>query len=173
MYTQADEKISDDNVKNRTDEDREIMSSDAASDDDPIYSYREQKKIIHRVDRRLVVMCGLLYCFSLIDRGNLGNASIAGMTKDLHLDKGFRYSTVVLVFFATYVSFQPIAAVLIRKLRPRLFLSSISLLWGVTVMGFGFVNKYTDMVGLRVVLGIFESGIYPGIAYLLSTWYTR
>lgn len=39
--------------------------------------------------------------------------------------------------------------------------------------GFGFVNKYKDMVGLRVVLGIFESGIYPGIAYLLSTWYTR
>lgn len=29
------------------------------------------------------------------------------------------------------------------------------------------------MVGLRVILGIFESGIYPGIAFLLSTWYTR
>ncbi|KAI4251226.1 MAG: hypothetical protein LQ352_004981 [Teloschistes flavicans] len=101
------------------------------------------------------------------------NASIAGMTKDLSLDIGFRYSTIVLVFFATYVSFQPIAAILIRKLRPRLFLSTISLLWGITVMGFGFVNKYKDMVGLRVVLGIFESGIYPGIAYLLSTWYTR
>lgn len=39
--------------------------------------------------------------------------------------------------------------------------------------GFGFVNKYKDMIGLRVVLGIFESGIYPGIAFLLSTWYTR
>ncbi|KAL9584587.1 MAG: hypothetical protein Q9212_002021 [Teloschistes hypoglaucus] len=172
MYTDPEKKVSGADVK----DDNELESesaSDMATDEDQVYSYREQKAIIHRVDRRLVVMCGFLYCFSLIDRGNLGNASIAGMTKALQLDIGFRYSTVVLVFFATYVSFQPLAAVLIRKVGPRMFLSTISLLWGITVMGFGFVNKYKDMVGLRVVLGIFESGIYPGIAFLLSTWYTR
>ncbi|KAL8778794.1 MAG: hypothetical protein Q9194_001792 [Teloschistes cf. exilis] len=166
MYTDPEKKVSGGDVK----DDNELESestSDVATDEDQVYSYREQKAIIHRVDRRLVVMCGLLYCFSLIDRGNLGNASIAG------IDGSRDTSTIVLVFFATYVSFQPLAAVLIRKIGPRVFLSTISLLWGITVMGFGFVNKYKDMVGLRVVLGIFESGIYPGIAFLLSTWYTR
>lgn len=38
----------------------------------------EQKKIIHRIDRRLVVTVGILYCISLMDRTNLGNAAIAG-----------------------------------------------------------------------------------------------
>ena len=29
------------------------------------------------------------------------------------------------------------------------------------------------MLGLRVILGVFEAGYFPGCAYLLSTWYTR
>jgi hypothetical protein len=38
----------------------------------------EQRKIVHRVDRRLVVTLGFLYCVSLMDRTNLSNANIAG-----------------------------------------------------------------------------------------------
>ena len=60
-------------------------------DDDPEFTLKEQRRIIHRIDRRLVVMLGLIYCVSLIDRTNLSNAAIAGMTPDLELNVGFRY----------------------------------------------------------------------------------
>ena len=40
-------------------------------------------------------------------------------------------STVVLVFFPTYVVFQPPATVLSRKVGPRKFLAAICLLWGI------------------------------------------
>ena len=77
MYSQADEKAGDDNVQSRNALGTDI-ASESLIDNDPVYSYKEQRAIIHRIDRRLVVTCGLLYCISLIDRGNLGNASIAG-----------------------------------------------------------------------------------------------
>lgn len=77
MKAEADEKVSDDSVNSRDALDGET-SEHSLLDTDPVYSYAEQRKIIHRIDRRLVVTCGLIYCFSLIDRGNLGNASIAG-----------------------------------------------------------------------------------------------
>ena len=38
----------------------------------------EQKKIIGRIDRRLVLTLGILYCTSLMDRTNLSSAAIAG-----------------------------------------------------------------------------------------------
>ena len=100
-------------------------------------------------------------------------------------------SIVVLVFFPTYVIFQPPATVLTRKLGPRKFLASICLLWGAIeivstagdgsnpnkeltcVWSFGFVRKWTDLLALRVLLGILESGLYPSIVYLLATWYSR
>ena len=42
------------------------------------FTPEEQKKIIHRVDRRLVVTVGIMYCVSLMDRTNMSNAAIAG-----------------------------------------------------------------------------------------------
>jgi hypothetical protein len=63
----------------------------SASSDDEEYSPLEQRKIVHRVDRRLVLTCGVMYCISLMDRINLGQAAIAGMTKELKLSVGFRY----------------------------------------------------------------------------------
>jgi hypothetical protein len=65
----------------------------------------EQRKIIRRVDRRLVLTLGFLYCVSLMDRTNLGIAVVGGMGVDLVLT-GSRYSIIVLVFFITYVILQ-------------------------------------------------------------------
>lgn len=47
-------------------------------DYDEDYTPAEQRKIIHRIDRRLVTMTGLAYCISLMDRTNISNAAIAG-----------------------------------------------------------------------------------------------
>ena len=44
----------------------------------PEYTPEEQKKIMRRVDRRLVTILDLLYMCSLMDRTNVGIAKIAG-----------------------------------------------------------------------------------------------
>ncbi|KAF8859312.1 MFS general substrate transporter [Acephala macrosclerotiorum] len=136
------------------------------------FTPEEQKKIIHRIDRRLVTTLGVIYMSSIMDRTNLGAANIAGMATGLNLI-GDRYSLIVLIFFIPYVLFQPPATVVLRKVGPRHFLSAITLLWGACMIGFGFVKKWDQMLGLRVILGVFEAGFFPGCAYLLSTWYTR
>jgi MFS family permease len=86
---------------------------------------------------------------------------------------GERYNIIVLLFFITYVLLQPPATVVLRKIGPRVFLPTITLLWGITMITFGFVKDWTDMLGLRLVLGVFEAGFFPGCAYLLSCWYPR
>ncbi|EAU36825.1 conserved hypothetical protein [Aspergillus terreus NIH2624] len=104
-------------------------------DDDEEYSYEEQRKIIHRVDRRLVLICGLAYCISLMDRTNVSVAAI---------------SIMVLVFFVTYVVFQPLATAVIRKIGPRIFISSVVLSWGaVMIMKFSSaIRCFTSSVPL-------------------------
>jgi hypothetical protein len=58
------------------------------------YTASEARKIIHRVDRRLVSVVGALYFISLLDRNNLSAAVLAGMATDLHLNVGYRYSII-------------------------------------------------------------------------------
>lgn len=60
---------------------KEDINSSTHDDYECEFTPAEQKKIIHRVDRRLVVTVGVLYCISLMDRTNLSAASIAGCVR--------------------------------------------------------------------------------------------
>ncbi|KAL9006062.1 MAG: hypothetical protein Q9188_001189 [Gyalolechia gomerana] len=145
---------------------------------DPIidrYTEAEIRRVVRKVDFRLIPLCGLMYCVSLLDRTNLSNAAIAGMTKELNLrtKNPDRYSVITLVFFITYVIAQPPTTILTRFFGPRIWLATITLFWGATMIGFGFVKDWKTLVGLRLILGVLESGFFPGVVYLLSTWYKR
>jgi len=52
--------------------------AERSSTEDEEFTPDEQKKIIRRIDLRLVTMTGLAYCISLMDRTNLSMAAIAG-----------------------------------------------------------------------------------------------
>ncbi|WKT43694.1 Major facilitator superfamily [Fusarium oxysporum f. sp. vasinfectum] len=132
----------------------------------------EERRLIRRIDLRLVPIVGLMYCVSLIDRTNVAAASIAGMMEDLQLI-GNRYSIITLVFFTTYIIFQPPSTIIVRKLGPRIHLAGITLLWGTVMIGMGFTTKWEQLAALRVILGLLEAGFFPSCIYLLSTWYNR
>jgi hypothetical protein len=66
----------------------ETRSSDYSSQDEPQnnshdrilsdVSPAEARRIKFKIDARLVVLVGFMYCISLMDRTNLANAKIAG-----------------------------------------------------------------------------------------------
>lgn len=47
-------------------------------DDDEEYTLAEQRKIIHKVDRRLLIILGFMQAVSFLDRANMSNAAVAG-----------------------------------------------------------------------------------------------
>jgi hypothetical protein len=55
-----------------------------------------------QVDIRLVPMLSVLYLVSHLDRANIGNAKIAGLTEDLGLS-GIQYNIALSLFFIPYV----------------------------------------------------------------------
>ncbi|MCJ1301813.1 hypothetical protein MMC08_004614 [Hypocenomyce scalaris] len=131
------------------------------------------RRIRRRVDLRLVAMLSLIYTFAFIDRGNLGNANIAGMNVDLKLGIGNRYSILTMIFFIGYIIVDIPATILIRKVGPVVWIPSIALAWGVVTIGQGFVKTWGQMAVCRILLGTFEGGLIPGAIYLLGVWYTR
>lgn len=64
----------------------EKYDSPGTPDEDDPYNWftpAEGRKIKHKIDRRLVLVLGAMYCVSLMDRTNLSNAAIAGMRTEL------------------------------------------------------------------------------------------
>ncbi|EAU83959.1 hypothetical protein CC1G_09841 [Coprinopsis cinerea okayama7 len=131
------------------------------------------KKTIRMVDWRMLPLLGLLYAVALIDRTNLGIARTAGMQEDLRLDIGERYSIASMIYFVPYILFQIPANLILRKLGARLFLTICVVGWGAAQTGMGFVPNWGLLCVCRVLLGIFESGFFPALVFIITTWYKR
>ncbi|TLD19212.1 hypothetical protein PspLS_10040 [Pyricularia sp. CBS 133598] len=137
------------------------------------FTEKERKKLMRRIDLRLLPILGLIYCISLIDRTNLGMAMIAGMSKDLGMSKGNRYSIVVLIFFVAYIIFEIPSNLILPRAGPANWLTFLGVGFGVVMLGMGFVKSWGTLAVCRFLLGALEAGFMPGCAYLISCWYTR
>ncbi|OAG04596.1 MFS general substrate transporter [Paraphaeosphaeria sporulosa] len=131
------------------------------------------RKIIRRVDFRMVPILGLLYMWALIDRVNLPNIQIAGMGKELETTKGNRYTLVTMIFFVTYILFDYPSNIALRKLGAARWLGFIGTAWGCLTIAMGFVQSWKTLLVCRVIFGALEAGMAPGCIYLLGAWYTR
>lgn len=131
-----------------------------------------EKKIMRRVDWKLIPILILMYMVSLIDRTNMPNALITGMGVELNFI-GNRYSIALMVFFIPYFLFELPSNIILRKVGTAKWLGSIVVSWGLVMLGMGFAKHWWQIAILRTMLGFFEAGFFPGCVYLISCWYVR
>ncbi|EMC98131.1 hypothetical protein BAUCODRAFT_574206 [Baudoinia panamericana UAMH 10762] len=132
----------------------------------------EQKRILRKVDFRLVPLLALLYLVAFIDRSNIGNAKIAGLSKDLKL-KGLQYNTAVTLFFVSYGFFEVPSNIVLKLMRPSVWIAILMFSWGTVMTLMGLVHNVQGLYAARFFLGIAESGFFPAATYLLTIWYLR
>lgn len=94
------------------------------------------------------------------------------MEKDLDLH-GYDYNALLSIFYVGYILFEIPANIMCKWMGPGWFLPLTSLGFGVMSVAMAFVNTFAQASGVRFLLGVFEAGMMPGIAYYLSRWYRR
>lgn len=77
------------------------------------------------------------------------------------------------VYYISYILFEVPSNMIIHRMRPSLYLTSLMFLWGIVNMCMGFVHSYEALIGLRFLLGVFEAGVLPGIIYVTAMYYKR
>ncbi|KAE9411613.1 MFS general substrate transporter [Gymnopus androsaceus JB14] len=132
-----------------------------------------ERRILRRIDLRMLPILGLLYSLALIDRTNLGVARIAGMGEDLELSVGSRYSLVSCVYFVPYILLELPSNVLLRFFGTRNLLSFCVVAWGAVQLAMAFVPNWQYLALCRVLLGAFEAGFFPALVFIITTWYRR
>ncbi|KAK4170903.1 major facilitator superfamily domain-containing protein [Triangularia setosa] len=137
-----------------------------------LFAHLDEKKILRKMDIRLIPMLALLYLLSFLDRGNIGNAKIEGLQEDLGLTDD-QYNWCLTAFFFTYAAFEVPSNLMLKKVRPSIWLPAIMVAWGVVMTLMGIVHNFTGLLTARIFLGVAEAGLFPGVAYYLTNWYKR
>ena len=83
--------------------------------------------LLEHIGRRLtrnLKLC-VLYLLSFLDRTNIGNAKIDGLQKSLHNLTTGQYNACLSIFFVSYACFEPLTNVLLKRLKPSIFIPII------------------------------------------------
>ncbi|QCA06612.1 MFS transporter [Pantoea vagans] len=122
------------------------------------------KKVVWRILPFLIVC----YLIAIIDRGNIGMASLQ-MNEDLGLSKavfGFASS----LFFVGYFLFEVPSNLAMQKIGAKIWISRIMVSWGIISVCTAFVESANTLYILRFLLGAAEAGFFPGVILYLTYW---
>ncbi|KAK7704207.1 hypothetical protein SLS57_010590 [Botryosphaeria dothidea] len=73
----------------------------------------------------------------------------------------------------TYIAFEIPASLVLKKLRPSRLIPFFIIGWSAVIIGAAFVHNYAALLATRLLLGAFESGLFPCLTLYLSTFYQR
>ena len=132
--------------------------------DDPDH----RRRVLGRVQRRIIPFAFTCYVVAYIDRVNIGFAATE-LQRDLRLSQtefGFGAG----LFFLAYCLFEIPSNLILERVGARRWIARILIGWGLVSMATMFVTDVWSFMAARVLLGIGEAGFFPGIVLYLTYW---
>ncbi|KAH7121811.1 major facilitator superfamily domain-containing protein [Dactylonectria estremocensis] len=148
------------------------MSNDATVPESAGLDEVAVKRLIRKIDLKLLPLLTALYLLSFLDRTNIGNARLDTLEVDLGMS-GLMYNNALAIFFPFYVMAEIPSNIAMKRFPPWLWIPFIMLVWGICCTLMGIVQNYEGLLAARAVLGLSEGGLFPGIAYYITMWYRR
>jgi ACS family tartrate transporter-like MFS transporter len=122
-----------------------------------------------QISLRLIPLLIVIYVMAHLDRVNVSFAALT-MNKDLGFSDAV-YGLGAGLFFFGYFLFEVPANLLLERIGARRLIGGIMLVWGTVSALMAYVSSPTQFYAMRFVLGVAESGLYPGIILYLTYWF--
>ena len=142
------------------------MSANSIPDASGVIS---ESAVISKLTRRLLPFLFLLYIVAYLDRINVGFAKLQ-MSSQLHFSEKV-YGLAAGMFFAGYFFFQVPSNLILSKLGARRWISLLMIVWGAISASMMLVTTPRSFYTLRFLLGLAESGFFPGMIFYLRSWF--
>ncbi|HVO27557.1 MAG TPA: MFS transporter [Candidatus Margulisiibacteriota bacterium] len=118
--------------------------------------------------RLLPVLLGL-YLLAYLDRVNVGIAALQ-MNADLKFSAA-TFGFGAGIFFLGYALCEVPSNLILARVGARRWLARIAITWGLLTCAMMFVRTPLQFYSARLLLGVAEAGLFPGVVYYLSHWF--
>ena len=127
--------------------------------------------VYRKITWRLMPFLFLCYVLAYVDRVNVGFAKLQ-MQQALGMSDSV-YGLGAGIFFIGYFLFEVPANMIMQKIGARRWIGPIMAAWGIVSACTLFVTGAASFYALRFLLGIVESGFFPGVILYTTYWYTQ
>ncbi|CAI7640696.1 unnamed protein product [Penicillium bialowiezense] len=143
----------------------------------------EEKKLLRKIDWRLMTLCSLIFMFKNLDSNNVAapflptsNARIMnkGTDQNIMTQLGItsnEYNLVTVLYYIPYIVLEAPSNLLLKKFSPSKWQSRIMLSWGIALMCNAAVKNKGGLYTTRFLLGVAEAGQFPGVILQMTYWY--
>lgn len=149
------------------------VEGDVDAYDAPQLTTTTERRLMTKIDLHVLPFLCVLYLMAFLDRVNISNAVLFGLETDLDIAAGTKYNTALTIFYVPYIIFEIPSNILLKRLKPHVWLSFCMGMFGFAMVMQGLVQNWGGLMATRFFLGVFETGMFPGCFYLMSCWYSR
>ncbi|KAF8928501.1 hypothetical protein BGZ58_009615 [Dissophora ornata] len=136
------------------------------------YSPEEEKKLVRKIDWRIIPILGMFYGVSTLNRANLLNARLFAFESALHVTPE-QFTWVTALFYIGYGLAEIPCNLALLYLTPKVWLPASMFIWGcITFMLAWTKGFYLLLIG-RFFLGVAEAALIPGVLIYISMFYKR
>jgi D-galactonate transporter len=137
--------------------------------DASVAAVQERDEIWSRINWRLVPIVVVGYMMAFLDRINVGYAKLT-MQHDLTFSDEV-YGLGAGIFFLSYLLFELPSNLWMERIGARKTFLRIMVLWGLASAATALVTTPAQFYLMRLLLGVFEAGFFPGMMLYLTYWY--
>ncbi|KAI8993262.1 major facilitator superfamily domain-containing protein [Pilobolus umbonatus] len=149
----------------------ELDSIDVNTEEKPINRV-DEIELVHLLDKRLLIFAMFGNLVKTLDNTNLASAFISGMEEELNIT-GVQYNWMGVLFMMGYLTMQIPSNILLARMRPSVYLPFLEFIWCLLTIAMACAQSVNTVYVIRFLLGLAEAGFYPGIVFLIGTWYTK
>ncbi|KAK5405227.1 hypothetical protein LTR06_008922 [Exophiala xenobiotica] len=131
-----------------------------------------ERRFLFKLDSALLTFATLGYFIKYLDQNNINNAFVSGMKEDLGL-YGNQLNYMQTLWTVGYVIGQIPSNLILTRVRPSIWIPSMEVLWTILTFCLCRCNTANQIYALRFFVGLAESTFYPGMQYIIGSWYRR
>jgi D-galactonate transporter len=135
----------------------------------PTTSATAADALYRRIAWRIMPILLIAYIVAYVDRVNVGFAKLQ-MLGDLKFSESV-YGFGAGIFFLGYFLFEVPSNLVLHKVGARVWICRILITWGIISGCTAFIRTPWEFYAARFLLGVAESGFFPGIILYLTYWF--
>ncbi|KAK2804086.1 hypothetical protein FQN51_002617 [Onygenales sp. PD_10] len=132
----------------------------------------EERKFLFKIDAAILTFASLGYFIKYLDQININNAFVSGMKEDLGLYKN-QLNYMQTAWTVGYVIGEIPSNIALTRVRPKYWIPTMEVIWSVLTFALSRCNSPTQFYILRFFIGLAESTFYPGMQYIIGSWYRK